>query len=109
DAGQLLSTNRADGSLIVAIAYVNNTDIIVTDDDGFTTDTDTLTLLGTDPSAPGTSGNERVVANFTNAGDAANPIVTVFDTQGTPALGDDTILYRLRTNPVAGAAPLTFD
>ena len=90
DSGEVRVTNAADGSVIVVIQYVANTDIVVIDDDGSLSDTDTLTLHGTSPEdSPNTSGNETVVANFTAAGDALNPWVTVSD--------GASILYRLRS------------
>ncbi len=102
DAGEVYVTHKNFGTPIVNIGYVANTDIIVTDDDGFSTDTDTLTLRGTNPDQPnGLSGDNLIRANFTAAGDAANPLVEVFD--------GVTLLYRLRTNPLPGIAPLTFN
>ncbi|MCH5374284.1 MAG: hypothetical protein JJ992_09920, partial [Planctomycetes bacterium] len=110
DAGQVFSNNTSTGTPIVVVNYLANTDILVVDDDGFASDTDTLTLRGTRPDpASSVTGNELVVADFTLDGDSANPVVQVWDSQGTPATGDDVLLYRLRTNAVAGAAPLTFD
>ncbi len=95
-------TNRGFGTPIANISFIANTDIIVDDDDGFTTDTDTLTLRGNNADqANGLTGNNTFNADFTAAGDAVNPIVSVFD--------GATLLYRLRTNAVPGAAPLTFN
>ncbi|HUE73617.1 MAG TPA: CHRD domain-containing protein [Pirellulaceae bacterium] len=89
--GELLVTNAVDGSVIVVVSYVNNLDIVVNDNDGFASDSDTLTLRGTNPDTVATSGNETIVADFTAAGDVANPLVTVSDTVG------GAILYRLRS------------
>ncbi|MCM2371709.1 dockerin type I domain-containing protein [Aporhodopirellula aestuarii] len=88
DAGELVVTNLSDGSLIVDIDFTFNTDIIINDNDGFLNDTDRLTLLGTDPSNPGTSGNETVVADFTMAGGVGTPQFSVLD--------GATILYNIR-------------
>ena len=77
--GELRVTNGAFGTPIVAISYVNNLDIIVLDDDGDLSDTDTLLLQGTNADNPGTSGRERVTADFTNAGTVAEPLVIVED------------------------------
>ncbi len=102
DAGEVVITNRGFGTPIANISFIANTDIIVDDDDGFTTDTDTLTLRGNNADqANGLTGNNTFNADFTAAGDAVNPIVSVFD--------GATLLYRLRTNAVPGAAPLTFN
>ncbi len=99
DNGEIVVTNGSFGTPIVDIDYVANTDIIVLDDDGFANDTDTLTLFGTDPTTPQTSGNEMITADFAAAGDLANPIITVND--------GGTILYRVRT--VVGIDSLTFE
>ena len=88
DNGELRATNAADGSVIVVIQYVANTDIIVNDDDGSLSDIDTLTLFGTDPATGGTSGDDTFIANFNNAGTQAEPIVRVND--------GALILYHLR-------------
>lgn len=88
DHGELVVTNGSFGTPIVDIDYTFNTDIIINDNDGFLNDTDTLTLLGSDPSNPGASGNETVVANFTNAGGVGTPHVSVLD--------GATILYNIR-------------
>jgi len=89
EAGELRVTNAAFGTPIVVISYVNNLDIIVNDNDGFASDDDSLTLRGTDPNTVAASGRETVVADFTAAGDVANPLVTVSDTVGD-------VLYRVR-------------
>ncbi|WP_372719767.1 beta strand repeat-containing protein, partial [Novipirellula sp.] len=98
DSGEIIVTNKSDGSLILDIDYVNNTDIIVIDDDGFTNDTDTLTLLGTNPDAAGTSGNETVIADFTAAGGALTPQISVRD--------GATVLYNVRS--FAGFSTVNF-
>ena len=90
DNGEVRANNATDGSVIVTIQYVANTDIVVLDDDGATADTDTLTLNGTNPDGTLTSGRETFAANFAAAGDLANPLVTVTDTASA------AILYRLR-------------
>ncbi len=90
DNGEVRVTNAVDGSEIVVIQYVANTDIVVLDDDGGLADTDSLTLNGTNPDGPQTSGRETFAANFAAAGDLANPLVTVTDTASA------AILYRLR-------------
>ena len=64
------------GTPIVDIDFTANTDIIFNDNDGFLNDTDILTLLGTDGSTTQASGNDTVVADFTAAGDLANPLIT---------------------------------
>ena len=79
DNGELVVTDLNFGTPIVDIDYVANTDIIVNDNDGFLHDTDTLTLLGTNPDNPGTSGNEFVAADFTAAGGAGTPWISVRD------------------------------
>ncbi|QDU29976.1 hypothetical protein ETAA8_50940 [Anatilimnocola aggregata] len=88
--GELRVTNGAFGTPIVTINYVNNTDIIVLDNDGFLSDDDSLTLRGTAPNTPQASGADNFLINLTAAGDVANPLVTVSDNVG----GLD--LYRLR-------------
>jgi len=93
ESGELRVTNAVDGSVIVVISYINNLDIIVHDNDGFLSDTDTLTLRGTNPD-PGNpnapSGLEDFFADFSAAGDVANPMVTVVDN------ASGLLLYRLR-------------
>ncbi len=92
--GEIIVTNASSGALIVDIDYVNNLDIIINDDDGFANDTDTLTLRGTDPSTPATSGREIFDINFGAAGDLANPEVVVTDAD--PVVPAEPILYRIR-------------
>jgi hypothetical protein len=92
DNGEVRVTNATDGSVIVVVQYVANTDIIVVDDDGSLADTDSLTLRGTNPNGPQTSGNDTFTADFTAAGGVLTPQVVVTDpTNVTP------ILYRLRS------------
>ncbi|MEX2174318.1 MAG: dockerin type I domain-containing protein, partial [Pirellulaceae bacterium] len=90
DNGELRVTNATDGSIVVVVQYVANTDIVVLDDDGSLSDTDTLTLHGTHPDTLAASGNDLFDADFTNAGTAADPLVTVTDEDAA------LILYRLR-------------
>ena len=90
DNGEVRVTNAVDGSSIVTVQYVANTDIIVRDDDGSVTDTDILTLLGTVSVTGQASGNDTFAINADAAQDVANPLVTVTDTNS------GTILYRLR-------------
>ncbi|MCI0360198.1 MAG: hypothetical protein L0211_17105 [Planctomycetaceae bacterium] len=106
DNGEIRATNAVDGSVIVVVQYVANTDIIVLDDDGSLSDTDRLTLNGTNPGGPQTSGRDTIAANFTAAGTLLDPMVTVTDTNSA------LILYRLRNfvgfntitlNPLAGS------
>lgn len=101
EAGELRVTNAVDGSVIVVVNYINNLDLIVNDNDGFASDVDSLTLRGTDGSFPTASGHETVVVNFQAAGDAANPQVTVTDTN----TGD--FLYRLRQ--ITGFSSVNFE
>ena len=91
DAGEIVVTNGSFGTPILDIDYVFNTDIIVHDDDGFLNDTDTLTLLGTDPSTPDATGQDQFNIDLTNDGMLANPKVVVTDPGNL-----DMILYRLR-------------
>lgn len=90
DNGEIVVTNASFGTPIVDIDYVNNTDIIIIDDDGYLNDTDTLTLLGTNPDNGQASGNDTFEVDFEAAGTLADPMVTVRDA----ATG--AILYRLR-------------
>ena len=80
DNGEVNITNAAFGTPIANISYINNTDIIVLDDDGFLSDTDTLTLNGTNPGTPQASGNDTFNIDLTAAGNAANPLVDVRST-----------------------------
>ena len=81
EAGQVISKNAATGTPIAVINYVLNTDIIVNGSSpaGSAGDTDTLTLRGTDGVTTGTNGNDTVVADFSNAGTAADPLVRMSD------------------------------
>lgn len=86
--GELRATNAADGTSIVTISVVNNLDIQVIDDDGHTSDTDTVTFRGTNPDTPTTSGNETVTVDWSAAGTGAAPIATIND--------GGTTLYRVQ-------------
>ena len=88
--GELVVTNGSFGTPIVDIDYVGNTDIIVLDNDGFVNDTDTLTLLGTNPDTVQVSGNDSFEVDFDADQEVDSPLVTVRDAN------DGTILYRLR-------------
>lgn len=101
DTGEIVITNSSDGSLILDLDYIANTDIIIIDDDGALNDTDTVTLYGTDGTTPQTSGNETFVTDFDAAGAVATPQVTVTDTN------TGTILYRLRS--VTGIEQINFN
>jgi hypothetical protein len=92
--GELRVTNGGFGTPIVTISYTNNLDIIVNDNDGFASDTDTLTLRGTNPDAVATSGQETVTALFNAAGTVAEPMVVVADS--SPLDPAEPLLYRLR-------------
>src|SRR6185437_16079286 len=81
-AGQLFSTNSATGTPIAVINYTLNTDIVVNGNDGTAGDTDMLTLHGTDPNNPGSSGLDNFIANFAAAGTAVDPMVQVSDAIG---------------------------
>jgi Ca2+-binding RTX toxin-like protein len=106
DNGEIIVTNASFGTPIVDIDFINNTDIIILDDDGFLNDTDSLTLLGTNPDALQTSGNETFIVNSAASqlgGGDAGSLVTVRDTATTD------ILYRLRgfLNPIGAVfAPI---
>ena len=109
DNGELVVTNGSFGTPIVDIDYVGNTDIIVLDNDGFVNDTDTLTLLGTNPDTLQVSGHDSFVVDFDAAQTMDDHLVTVTDS------ASDAILYRLRgfTDPITGVqspiASVTFD
>ncbi len=103
--GELRVTNGAFGTPIVTISYINNLDIIVNDNDGGLSDTDTLTLRGTNPDNIGTSGVELVEADFSAAGDLANPLVIVTDLD--PVVPAEPILYRVRD--IVGFDTVTID
>ncbi|MEY3457521.1 MAG: hypothetical protein RL215_678, partial [Planctomycetota bacterium] len=102
DNGEVRINNAADGSAIAVIAWIGNTDIIVLDDDGAVSDTDTLALFGTDPATPQVSGNDTFEVDFNAAGTVTNPMVSVRDAES------GQILYRLRSLqlPNSPAAPL---
>ena len=88
DNGELVVTNLGFGTPIVDIDFVANTDIIINDNDGFLNDTDTLTLLGSDPSNPGTSGIETAIVDFTAVGGVGSQQIRVQD--------GPSILYAVR-------------
>ncbi len=100
DNGELRVTNAVNGSLIFVQQLLGNTDIIVMDDDGSATDTDTLTLRGTNPDTPQVSGNDTFLVNFDAAGTIADPLVTVSDAN------TGNILYRLRSFSDSGIQTL---
>ena len=80
EGGQVFSTNLATNTPIAVVNYTLNTAIIVNGNNGLAGDTDTLTLRGLNPDpANVVTGNDHVTANFTAAGDAANPLVTFRD------------------------------
>lgn len=85
-AGQVAITNAAFGTPIAAINYVLNSNIIVngSSPSGTLGDTDTLTLRGTEPANPGTSGQENFAIDLTLAGDgtAGTEVVKVTDVVG---------------------------
>lgn len=88
--GEIRVTNGSFGTPIVNISYANNLDIIVNDNDGSQSDTDTLTLRGTNADNPTTVGLEDFDINFGAAGNAAAPVVVANNvTSGNP-------LYRVR-------------
>jgi len=101
ESGEIVVTNAGFGTPIVDVDYVANLDIIVLDDDGFANDSDTLTLRGTNPDNPLTSGSETLDIDFGAAGAVASPMVTVSDTSTS------TLLYRLRTidDPIVSGDP----
>jgi hypothetical protein len=81
-SGQIYSTNSATGTSVAVINYTLNTNIIVNGNDGTAGDTDTLTLDGTSPANPGSSGSDAFVADFTAAGTPGNEFVKVTDING---------------------------
>lgn len=81
-AGEIRVTNAADGSAIAIISYAN-TDLAVNDTHNFATNTDTLTLRGTNAA-------DVFLVNLLAAGTATAPMVDVQN------LGADS-LYRLRS------------
>ncbi len=90
DNGEIRVTNQTDGSVIVVIQYIANTDLIFLDDDGSLSDSDTLTLQGTVPVTAQTSGDDDFEIDMQAAGDVANPWITVTDADS------NLILYRVR-------------
>ncbi len=105
EGGELRVTNGAFGTPIVTISYINNLDIIVIDGDGGASDTDTLTMRGTNPDNVLTSGGEHVMADFTAAADVANPLVVVEDRFPINPL--TPLLYRVRD--IQGFDTVTLD
>lgn len=93
--GEVRVTNAADGSLITTISYVANLDIIIIDDDGSLSDTDTLTLRGTASSTPQASGRELFDVDVSRAGTVADPMIVVQDLAPINSLAP--ILYRVRS------------
>ena len=83
--GQVFSNNAATNTPIAVVNYLLNSHIIVNGSSpaGTAGDTDSLTLRGTDPANPSTSGNENVVADFNAAGTAVTPMVRVYDAGAT--------------------------
>ncbi len=109
DNGEIVVTNLGFGTPIVDIDFVANTDIIINDNDGFLNDTDTLTLLGTDPDNPGTSGNETINADFTAAGGVGTQQVIVQDGVNILyAVRNFTGFTSLDINPLGGDDALNF-
>ncbi|OYV96331.1 MAG: hypothetical protein B7Z73_00915, partial [Planctomycetia bacterium 21-64-5] len=97
-AGQIIDTEAGTNTPVAIVNYTFNTNIVV---NGFSTggvagDTDTLTLMGTDPGSAGASGNEDFLANFSAAaGTPAAPNVRVYDAgagalSGRPATAAET-------------------
>lgn len=93
--GEVRVTNAADGSLITTISYVANLDIIVIDDDGSLSDTDTLTLRGTEASTPQASGRELFDVDVSRAGTVVDPMIVVQDLAPINPLAP--VLYRVRS------------
>ena len=100
--GQVVATNAAFGTPIVAIDFAANQDLIVVDDDGAASDTDTLTLRGTNADQAGASGREEWDVDFGAAGDPTAPFVTVTDTASS------AVLYRLLNTFDAGGVATFF-
>lgn len=97
--GELVATNASNGTPIVDVDYVANLDIIVNDNDGFQNDVDSLTLAGTNPDTPATSGRETFDVDLDASGTVSDPVVEVRD--------GGTLLYRLRSQ--AGFSRVTLD
>jgi hypothetical protein len=94
EGGELRVTGGTSGAPIVTISYANNLDLVVLDDDGDVSDTDSLLLKGTSADNAGASGNETVVADFSADGDVTHPLVVVSDTNAVNP--SQPILYRVR-------------
>ncbi len=86
--GQVVDNNAATGTPIAVVNYTFNTNIIVngSSPSGTAGDTDTLTLKGTDPGNPSTSGLDNFIADFTAAGGPGSELVKVSDENGGAAL-----------------------
>ncbi len=84
EAGQLFVHNAATGTSIAVVNYLLNTNIIVngSSPSGAAGDTDSLTLRGTAPANPGTSGRDLFDADLTRAGTPGNELVRVTDLVG---------------------------
>ncbi|MEI7699500.1 MAG: reprolysin-like metallopeptidase, partial [Planctomycetia bacterium] len=102
DNGEVRMTNAVDGSMVATISFVNNTDLILVDDDESLSDSDSLILYGTDSGAQ-VSGNDSFDVDFEAAGTLESPMVTVRDSDTAQ------ILYRLRgfTSPTFGTGTFT--
>ncbi|MFM7058814.1 MAG: beta strand repeat-containing protein, partial [Planctomycetota bacterium] len=90
DNGEVRMLSGVDGSITAVVAWIGNTDVIVTDDDGAVSDTDRLFIYGTDPGTPQVSGNDTFQVNFSAVGTITDPMVTVRDA------ASGRLLYRLR-------------
>ena len=91
---------------IAVINYTHNTDIIVdgSSPGGVAGDTDSLTLKGTDPANPSTSGNDTFNADFTHAGTLGNAWVQVSDSNGGAPLYNLRSFSNFNTIDLAGLA-----
>ena len=85
-AGQVFDNDAATGTPIAVVNYTVNTNIIVNGNDGSAGDTDSLTLRGTDPANPGTSGNDNFDIDLTRAGGPGTEKVRVTDAVGAVPL-----------------------
>jgi Ca2+-binding RTX toxin-like protein len=72
-------TNAATGTPIAVFNYVLNTNVVVNGNDGTAGDADTLTLRGTDPANPATSGDDTFDVDLTRTGTAGDELVRVTD------------------------------
>lgn len=87
-SGVLLDKKLSDGTPIASVMYMLNTNIIVNANAG---DGDKLTLNGTDPGNPNTSGMDSFDFDLTRAGTAGQEWVKVTDTNG------GAVLYNLQS------------